>query len=143
MKSGIEKDLTTNLNSYSDTQHFNYLYENIPKQYAFQAGDQEELLAWQGAFRPKLREVIGLNNIELDLAGYMPKAERLEAFDMGSHVRETWRLWVEPTVPLPFYLLLIAISQGKPLPRKDTLRLPQQLEGLVRHVPKVLKKTTN
>jgi len=106
MKSGIEKDLTTNLNSYSDTQHFNYLYENIPKQYAFQAGDQEELLAWQGAFRPKLREVIGLNNIELDLAGYMPKAERLEAFDMGSHVRETWRLWVEPTVPLPFYLLL-------------------------------------
>ncbi len=91
---------------YNNAIHFNALYENTPGTYAFRATDQEELSAWQAAFRPKLRESLGLDNMASDLSGYVPNAERLDSEDLGSHVRERWYLWVEPTVPLPFYLLL-------------------------------------
>ncbi len=94
------------LKPYNDAVHFSGLYENTPGTYAFRAMDKEELSAWQTAFRPKLREALGLDNMASDLSGYVPKAERLETSDLGSHVRERWYLWVEPTVPLPFYLLL-------------------------------------
>ena len=91
---------------YNNMAHFNALYENTPGTYAFRATDKEGLSAWQEAFRPKLREALGLDNMASDLSGYVPKAERLDSEDLGSHVRERWYLWVEPTVPLPFYLLL-------------------------------------
>ena len=48
-------------------------------------------------FRPKLREILGLDNMASDLAGYVPKAEQLEVLDMDNHFRESWYLWVEPT----------------------------------------------
>ena len=102
----IEQQAAGTLKPYNDEAHFNALYENVPGTYAFRARDREELSAWQAAFRPKLREVLGLDNMASDLSGYVPKAERLETSDLGSHVRERWYLWVEPTVPLPFYLLL-------------------------------------
>ena len=91
---------------YDQEIHLNALYENVSGTYAFRATDPEGLSAWQAAFRPKLREALGLDNMASDLSGYVPKAERLESTDLGSHVRERWYLWVEPTVPLPFYLLL-------------------------------------
>ena len=102
----IEQHVDGTLKPYNDAAHFNALYENVPGTYAFRAKDKEELSAWQAAFRPKLREALGLDNMASDLSGYVPKAERLETSDLGSHVRERWYLWVEPTVPLPFYLLL-------------------------------------
>ena len=43
--------------------------------------------------------------MERDLAGFTPDAELLGSVDMGSYVRESWRIHTEPTVPLPFYLL--------------------------------------
>ncbi len=91
---------------YDDVRHFSTLYQAVPRQFGFRAKDNLELVKWQTAFRTKLEEVIGLRNIESDLVGYTPVAERLESKDMGSHTREFWYLWVEPTVPLPFYLLL-------------------------------------
>ena len=91
---------------YDNEVHLNALYENVSGTYAFRASDPEGLSAWQAAFRPKLREALGLDNMASDLSGYVPKAERLESADLGSHVRECWYLWVEPTVPLPFYILL-------------------------------------
>ncbi len=102
----IEKQAAGTIKPYDNEEHLDTLYRNAPKAYAFRATDQEELSAWQAAFRPKLREALGLDNMAADLAGYVPKAERLESADLGSHVRERWYLWVEPTVPLPFYLLL-------------------------------------
>ena len=102
----IEQQAAGTLKPYNDEAHFNALYENVPGTFAFRARDRDELSAWQAAFRPKLREVLGLDNMASDLSGYVPKAERLETCDLGSHVRERWYLWVEPTVPLPFYLLL-------------------------------------
>lgn len=100
--------------------HLNALYANVSGTYAFRATDPESLSAWQAAFRPKLREALGLDNMASDLSGYVPKAERLETADLGSHVRERWYLWVEPTVPLPFYLLL----------PKDLRRVDASKEGM-------------
>ncbi len=102
--------------------HLNALYANVSGTYAFRATDPESLSAWQAAFRPKLREALGLDNMASDLSGYVPKAERLETADLGSHVRERWYLWVEPTVPLPFYLLL----------PKDLRRVDASKEGMGR-----------
>ncbi len=104
---------------YDAAEHLNALYENVPGIYAFQARDGAELSAWQAAFRPRLREALGLDNMHADLSGYVPKAERLETADLGSHVRERWYLWVEPTVPLPFYLMLpkgMEPGDGRKLP---------------------------
>ena len=42
--------------------------------------------------------------MERDLAGFTPEAELRESVDMGSYVREAWRIRTEPTVPLPCYL---------------------------------------
>ncbi|MCY3713534.1 MAG: hypothetical protein OXH02_09615 [Gemmatimonadetes bacterium] len=102
---------------YDQKTHLNALYENVSGTYAFTATDQKGLSAWQAAFRPKLREALGLDNMEADLSDHVPKAERLESVDLGSHVRERWYLWVEPTVPLPFYLLLPkGVKRGGILP---------------------------
>ena len=51
--------------------------------------------------------------MESDLADYVPRAEQLEVLDMDNHFRESWYLWVEPTVPLPFYLLRPKAIEGK------------------------------
>ena len=90
---------------YNADTHFKNLYDTVPRQYEFRETTREGLFAWQANFRPKLREILGLDNMESDLAGYVPKAEQLEVLDMDDHLRESWYLWVEPTVPLPFYLL--------------------------------------
>ena len=92
--------------TYNAAEHFKSLYASVPRDYEFRVTSREGWLAWQAAFRPKLREALGLHHMESDLAGYVPKAERTESLDMGNHIRESWHLWVEPTVPLPFYLLL-------------------------------------
>ena len=109
----IERQAAGTIKPYDNEEHLDTLYRNAPKTYAFRATDQEELSAWQAAFRPKLREALGLDNMAADLSGFVPKAERLESADLGSHVRERWYLWVEPTVPLPFYLLLPKGGTGR------------------------------
>ena len=112
---------------YDNTRHFSALYDGVPREFAFRATDRAGLSAWQKDFRSRLREVIGLNNMESDLAGYTPKAERLESIDLGSHVRESWHLWVEPTVPLPFYLLLpkgLNAGVGNPDGKDPSHRFP-------------------
>ena len=98
---------------YDAVTHFKNLYDTVPRVFEFQATTREELLAWQANFRPKLREILGLDNMESDLEGYVPKAEQLEVLDMDNHFRESWYLWVEPTVPLPFYLLRPKTIEGK------------------------------
>lgn len=98
--------------TYNAAKHFESLYASVPRDYAFRVTSREGWLAWQAAFRPKLREALGLHHMESDLANYVPKAERTESLDMGNHIRESWHLWVEPTVPLPFYLLLPKTAQS-------------------------------
>ncbi|MGC9349496.1 MAG: alpha/beta hydrolase family protein [Anaerolineae bacterium] len=101
--------------SYDDRRHFAALYEKAPAEFGFQAETREAWLAWQAAFRPRLRQHLGLDNIAADTAGHRPTAVFFDSTDEGSHVRESWRIWVEPTVPLPFYLLRPKEVDG-PLP---------------------------
>ena len=101
---------------YNADTHFENLYATVPRKYEFQETSREGLLAWQANFRPELQAALGLDDMESDLAGYVPKAERLEVLDLDTHIRESWYLWVEPTVPLPFYLLRPKeISGAQPL----------------------------
>ena len=90
---------------YNSEQHYNHLYSTTPREFEFCAESEEELTNWQEAFRDRLRQALGLHNIEMDLSHHQPAAEMLKSEDMGDHIREEWYLWVEPTVPLPFYLL--------------------------------------
>ncbi len=90
---------------YDAVTHFETLYQRADAEFAFEAETREAWLAWQSAFRPRLREALGLDVIAANLQGYVPQAEQVGRKDMGDHIRESWRLWVEPTVPLPFYLL--------------------------------------
>ena len=100
---------------YDATKHFESLYATTPAEFGFQAETRGEWLAWQEAFRPRLRAALGLDTMAADLAGHLPRAEQVGAVDLDDHIRESWHLWVEPTVPLPFYLLRPKEAQG-PLP---------------------------
>lgn len=90
---------------YNADKHFETLYSTVPRKYEFTATTPEGVVAWQSNFRTELREILGLDNMESDLAEYQPIAEQLDVLDLDNHYRESWYLWVEPTVPLPFYLL--------------------------------------
>lgn len=91
------------------------MYDSITPEFAFRAESPSELMAWQRKFRPRLRKLLGLDAMALDLAGHKPHAKRRETVDMGDYTRESWHLWVEPTVPLPFHLLRPKGAKG-PLP---------------------------
>ena len=97
---------------YDDRQHWAVQYRNVKGEFAFHAETTDAWDAWQKAFRPRLREILGLDNLSCDLAGYEPQAERLQIEDMGDYTRELWRIWTEPTVPLPFYLLKPKAARG-------------------------------
>ncbi|MBN2502548.1 MAG: acetylxylan esterase [Anaerolineales bacterium] len=90
---------------YNAIKHFETLYQNAPREFAFSAASQFELQSWQAAFRPRLHQILGLENLKNDLAGHTTYAEQRDTKDKGNYIQETWHLWVEPTVPLPFYLL--------------------------------------
>ncbi len=100
---------------YDAVNHFETLYGSVEGEFCFRAATSEEWAVWRETFRPRLRQVLGLDNIAADLHGYVPRAERDEVVDMGDYTREGWHLWVEPTVPLPFYLLKPKDVSG-PLP---------------------------
>ncbi len=100
---------------YSAKKHFETLFEICPQEFSFRASSKKELSVWQEKFRSKLREALGLSNMEQDLKDHQPEAEMSGSEDMGSYFRETWHIWVEPTVPLPFYLLRPKNRRG-PIP---------------------------
>lgn len=100
---------------YNAVEHFDSLYSTVPREFEFDAANPEQWLAWREAFRPRLKQLLGLDNMAADLKDHVPTAEMSTSEDMGTHTRESWHLWVEPTVPLPFYLLRPK-SNSKPLP---------------------------
>ena len=85
--------------------HFASLQESCPAEFAFHGATVDDLMTWQPPFRARLRETLGLATMERDLAGFVPDAELLDSVDLGSCIRESWRIRTEPTVPLPCYLL--------------------------------------
>ena len=86
-------------------EHFGSLIRNCEGEFRFRAKTATEVREWQVPFRQSLRRVLGIANMEGDLAGFVPDAEMCDSVDLGSYVRESWRIRTEPTVPLPCYLL--------------------------------------
>ena len=101
---------------YDSSSHFAATYTPFTPEFSFGARSPAELEEWQTAFRPRLRQILGLDNLAADLAGHQPSAELRATEDMGDYIRESWHIWVEPTVPLPFYLLRpLAVNELVPL----------------------------
>ena len=96
--------------------HFRGLIGSCEGEFRFRAETHEEVRQWQVPFRERLRTILGLTQLESDLAGFTPTAQRFEVVDQGSYTRESWRILTEPTVPLPFYLLRPKTAAAAPPP---------------------------
>jgi Abhydrolase family len=90
---------------YNSQRHFKRMYASVTGAFEFRAQTRTDFFSWQRRFRPRLRQTLGLDAMAIDLAGHKPHATQRKVEDSGDHTRELWHLWVEPTVPLPFYLL--------------------------------------
>ncbi|HEX5024828.1 MAG TPA: alpha/beta hydrolase family protein, partial [Agriterribacter sp.] len=98
---------------FQNQAHFDTLYQYAAMEYAFKGKTKADFLKWQSAFRPVLKEKLGLTTIEKQLPGYIPKVEKRNVEDKGDYLLERWLIWTEPTVPLPFILLRPKNIKGK------------------------------
>ena len=85
--------------------HDQALYARVTPEFEFKKETARQFRTWAGAFRPRLCQALGLEAIAAQTAGHQPAAMLGKVVELEDHFRETWHLWVEPTVPLPFYLL--------------------------------------
>mgnify|MGYP006446701115 FL=1 len=60
---------------YDSAQHFAASYRAFTPEFAFNVESAKDLAAWQAAFRPRLRQILGLDNLAVDLADHQPTAE--------------------------------------------------------------------
>ena len=90
------------------------LADQVSREFAFKAGTPEELKCWQSDFRPRLREALGIGNIESNgRCPLKPKQIGEEVFD--AYVRQEWIIHSEHGFELPFFVL-IPKDQPKPCP---------------------------
>lgn len=99
--------------SFSASAYYNDLYDNAEMKYAFKGSTQKEFEVWQKEFRNKLKEKLGISQLEKQLSSFKVKARKIDSEDIGYAIRERWEIWTEPTVPLPFVLLLPKNKEGK------------------------------
>lgn len=90
---------------YNAPAHFSILYAGADMKYTFKGSVLSDFQKWQKEFRPELKKLLGLDLLEMKLAGYQPEAQLLSSEDIGFAIRERWVIRTEPTVPLPFILL--------------------------------------
>lgn len=91
--------------NYDDVSTYSTMVQSADMKFAFKGKTHSDFQKWQKSFRPELKKVLGVTILEEQLAGFKPKAERLSSEDLGYATREKWRIWTEPTVPLPFVML--------------------------------------
>jgi len=101
------------LNTLDD--NYRDLYRASRGRFSFAAQTVDEFAAWQRAFRPQLETALGLDRMQQNLAMHQLRAERISSETLKDYIRESWLLWVEPSLSLPFYLLKPLSAQG-PLP---------------------------
>ena len=110
-------------------RHYEALFDAAAGVHAFAAQTHEELQDWQQRFRPELRRLLGLGQLERELAGYQPQAALISSTALDGYVREEWQLQIEPTLALPFYLLrpLPASRPAQRLALSPRNRFPTEL----------------
>ncbi|MCQ4913981.1 MULTISPECIES: alpha/beta hydrolase family protein [Bacteroides] len=106
-----ERDLAYK-DSFSASAYYEDLYNSTEMKYAFKGTTSEEVDVWQTEFRDKLKERLGISQLEKQLASFKIKARKINSEDIGYAIRERWEIWTEPTVPLPFVLLLPKNKEG-------------------------------
>jgi hypothetical protein len=111
-KSQIEKPIAC-VDSFDFQQHSYAMYAQAEMKYTFSKNAKMNFSKWQTNFRTELKEKLGLAKIERQLKDYKPKAVRIDSEDLGYALRERWVIWTEPTVPLPFVLILPIGQKGK------------------------------
>ena len=88
-----------------------------PGELAFREGETKDVAAWQESARAKLSELLGLDRMNRELAGWQTPPPVLEDFeDRGSHTRRRGEIETEPGVVIPFWLLEPKSGKGKNLP---------------------------
>ena len=65
-------------------EHFARLIRECEGEFRFSGVAETGLRQWQTPFRQSLNRVLGVVNMERDLAGFVPDAELLDSVDMGS-----------------------------------------------------------
>lgn len=99
------------LNVYSQTdynadKHFSNLYQSTNAKFHFSGKTKADYESWRSNFLPELRNKLGLQIIEKQLAGYKAKAELKESENKDGYTLQKWFLWTEPDVPIPFVVLI-------------------------------------
>ncbi|MBF0244147.1 MAG: acetylxylan esterase [Planctomycetes bacterium] len=99
---------------YQASEHYAALYRNLCPRFSWRDG--ADFPVWRQGLHAALVEALGLSAMAQDLAEHQPRAEHIDTETCDGFVRERWILWVEPTVPLPFYLLKPPGAGDRPLP---------------------------
>lgn len=91
------------------------LAEETHRLFAFRAQTVKELDAWQRAFRPHLRQMLGCDVIAArGISDLDPELVSTET--LADHIREEWTIQTEPGWRTPFYLLRpLEVSAPRPL----------------------------
>jgi hypothetical protein len=98
---------------YDGRAHTLGLFDHTSREFACRATTKDELHAWQAAFRPRLRETLGIANMEREVR-FEYRAERAERIAKDGYTQEKWYLWTEPDVPLPVWVLIPDKPVAKP-----------------------------
>ncbi|MBN2004403.1 MAG: acetylxylan esterase [Anaerolineae bacterium] len=97
-------------NKLTSDNYVHFLAAETYRAFTFRAETQADFEAWQRAFRPHLRQMLGLDAIAgrgaCDLQPRQAGEEALKDADTGLHyIREEWAIQTEPGFEVPFYLL--------------------------------------
>ena len=105
--------MTDGTGRFDFDDHFGTLMRACDGEFRFRGRTEADVRRWQSPFRERLRDALGLTNVERDLAGFVPAGELIAAEDLGSYTRESWLVRTEPTAPLPCYLLRPKAAAGR------------------------------
>ncbi|MBI4977232.1 MAG: hypothetical protein HZC28_07100 [Spirochaetes bacterium] len=87
---------------YTSTERFIALFRKEARQYPVATGSLEAYAAWKQKVRARLWEITGLNRMEKsDL-----KPEHIESIACDGYRRDTFLIWTEPDVAMPFDVLV-------------------------------------
>lgn len=120
-EANCQKDFASDNNNVTDTtiprynfqDYFNRLYSVSQNKYGFTEKSKTDFVKWQHSYLYALKDVLGLNIIEKELAGYVLKAEMKESEKRESFILQKWIIWTEPDVPIPIVVLIPRTKQQK------------------------------
>ena len=81
------------------------IYADDKKTHACRATDPEGHAAWREKARPVLKQMLVLDRMEQEFAGWTPQVRLGQPRTLDGYTRTKGEMTTEPDVPVPFYLL--------------------------------------